>query len=392
MKKIFGKVCLLCASATMMFGCSGQGGENSGNDNPKEEEKTMTEEEKLYQNIWEAKTIYNESCVCIENANGKKVGKLVYKASEIIEVRNYTLQKVYDKSEYKIENGNIVLTDSSTMPFLTQANVRGDVVPEEIGGTHPTTKTESGKILFTEGVGIIMNQIMVTYKTNETWFGTVPAKKGEMLPNLRNKLKNKEDINYVCYGDSIYTGANTSGYKGIEPFLDIFPLAFANEMTRVYGSNVNYTNTAKGGEASAWGKANVDSCVNSHNPDLVVIGFGMNDGCDAFKVPVPTFIENLTFMIESIQSRNENAEIILCATIVANPDSPQAYMQEQYLPAMLELEGSYNGVAVLDMTTFSKELLTRKNSLDLYANNINHPDDFMARCYVSNLMNVIEEK
>ena len=51
----------------------------------------------------------------------------------------------------------------------------------------------------------------------------------------------------------------------------------------------------------------------------------------------------------------------------------------------------YEGVALLDMTSFSLDLLRHKSSFELYANNINHPCDFLVRGYVSNLMNLIKE-
>ena len=38
-------------------------------------------------------------------------------------------------------------------------------------------------------------------------------------------------------------------------------------------------------------------------------------------------------------------------------------------------------MAVADVTTFHKYLLRRKRFCDMSANNVNHPNDFMARAY-----------
>jgi lysophospholipase L1-like esterase len=273
------------------------------------------------------------------------------------------------------------------MPYLTQENISCEVVPDVIGGTYDDGK--GGKILFTEGVGIVYHQIMVTYEHSDTWEGTIPTRQGNRLPKLRAKLKNKEDITFVCNGDSIFTGANSSGKLGIEPFIPGFPEAFKDEMNRRYGANVTLINTAVGGEVSNWGKINVVANVNQHNPDLVLIGFGMNDG--SWNVPAYDYVDNIETMVRSIQHNCPNAEIIVAATIVANPASAQNKGQANYLEPLKEMVNRYQGVALLDMTTFSLDLLKIKTSFDLYANNINHPCDFMCRAYTANLLHLIEE-
>ncbi|MCQ3035527.1 MAG: hypothetical protein MJ248_04875, partial [Bacilli bacterium] len=195
------KIPLLLLSLTMLAGCGPQNGGSSdtttSNNNDESGEKYETEEDKMYQKLWEAKTIFNESCVMIEGADGVKSARLVYRPTEIIEVRNATLQKVYSKDEYRIEGDRIIMTEESTMPFLTQANVAATDIPDSIGGKHESDKVPSGNILFTEGVGIIMYQIAVTYKTNDNWYGTIPQRKGERLPKLQEKLANHEDITFV---------------------------------------------------------------------------------------------------------------------------------------------------------------------------------------------------
>lgn len=344
-------------------------------------------ENEMFEKIWETNVVHNESCVMIEDSNGVRSARLIYEPSRIIAVKDFTLKKDYDPSEYYFEGDRIYMSDTSTMPYLTQENISCEVVPEVIGGTYDDGK--GGKILFTEGVGIVYHQIMVTYEHNDTWDGTVPTRQGNRLPKLRAKLKNKENITFVCNGDSIFTGANSSGKLGIEPFIPGFPEAFRDEMNRRYGANVTLINTAVGGEVSNWGKINVVANVNQHNPDLVLIGFGMNDG--SWNVPAYDYVDNIETMVRSIQHNCPNAEIIVAATIVANPASAQNKGQANYLEPLQEMVNRYQGVALLDMTTFSLDLLKIKTSFDLYANNINHPCDFMCRAYTANLLHLIEE-
>ena len=102
-------------------------------------------------------------------------------------------------------------------------------------------------------------------------------------------------------------------------------------------------------------------------------------------------VDNIETMVRSIQHNCPNAEIIVAATIVANPASAQNKGQANYLEPLKEMVNRYQGVALLDMTTFSLDLLKIKTSFDLYANNINHPCDFMCRAYTANLLHLIEE-
>ena len=375
-----------------VIGCSDNNEEEvkpQGGGNEEEEVVTYKYgEDEMYEKIWESKVIHNESVVFTEGDDGRFSGRLLYTPKRIICVRDNTLKKVYPESEYYIEGDRIYMSDTGTMPRLTKRNISCEDIPVLIGGTYEGRYGDP--ILFTEGAGILMYQTMVTYEHEDSWFGTVPEKKGLRLPKLYQKLQTGEDLYMVTNGDSIFCGCNTSGLKGIEPFQDPFPTGFANEIKRKFGNEVVHYKTSKGGELSNWGKENVGPNVNTYVPDLVVIGFGMNDG--SWKVHADDYVENIEFMVKSIQHNCPNASIIVCATILASEVSPQANgVQASYLEPLLELENSYSDLVVMDMTTFSADIFTKKQSLDLFANNINHPADWLARQYVSNLMNVIDK-
>jgi len=44
---------------------------------------------------------------------------------------------------------------------------------------------------------------------------------------------------------------------------------------------------------------------------------------------------------------------------------------------------------VMDMTTLHGNLLTRKRYCDMTGNNVNHPNDFLARAYAQNLWQTV---
>ena len=51
--------------------------------------------------------------------------------------------------------------------------------------------------------------------------------------------------------------------------------------------------------------------------------------------------------------------------------------------------GAVERCVTVDMTAFSEALYDRKDGLDLLANNINHPNDFLVRCYAMNILDAI---
>lgn len=336
--------------------------------------------------VWADKTIYNETVV-LEDNGSEISGQLLFEPTDIISVRDYTLDKVYDASEYTISGNKIIRNDSSTMPYLTTEQLAGINLPQEYAFSTYQAKEPGTSIIFTEGIGIIMHQIAVTYKHAGTWAGTKPAHQPEALANVMAKLKAKESVNVVLNGDSISTGANSSGVMGIKPYLDDFGTLFTNYLSNKYDTEVNLINTSVGGMLSNWGKDNVDANVNNYNPDLVIIGFGMNDG--SLGMSPQTFKENIDFMVRSIKSRNPEADIIIIHTIYANPLSIQNQGQKAYLIELQALQTEH-GVALLDMGSITETMYETKKGVDILANNINHPSDFLVRIYAAGLIEVLE--
>ena len=107
----------------------------------------------------------------------------------------------------------------------------------------------------------------------------------------------------------------------------------------------------------------------------------------SFGVAPGKYIENIEFMIRSIRANNPNADIMIVSTILPNPLSIQNKNQKDYLKPMEELSEQYN-VALVDMTSISETLYKTKRGVDILANNINHPSDFLVRIYAAALITV----
>lgn len=346
-------------------------------------------DEEMFEPFWNSNVMYNETLVMVKEGSNVPSGRLLFNATKIISVRDYTLLHEYSEDEYYYEDGQLFLTENSAIPYLTDQQIYGENLPEGYAFSTYQGKNPNSNILFTEGVGIVMHQIAVTYVHDDVWQGKTTTYLGDDLPNTISKLKSGEKLSIVLNGDSISTGANSSGKLGIEPYLDDFGTAFVKQLEKKYDTTIDFYNTSLGGSLSSWGRDNVDPNINAYNPDLVIIGFGMNDG--SFEVNPVIYKENIEFMIKSIKSRNENAEIILLSTILANPISMQDKNQEDYLPILQELTNEYDGVVLVDMTNLSKEMYKTKRGVDILANNINHPSDFLVRCYVMSLLSALSE-
>jgi len=202
-----------------------------GGNNPKKEElKYKYGVEEMYEKIWETNAIHNETCLLTEDEDGRFSARLMFTPKRILAVKNYGLTKDYSSSDYIIEGDKIIATETSTIPHLTKANVDCDDVPPLINGTYSSDKADSGKILFTEGAGICMYQICVSYEKEEKWSGSSPIRYGERFANTYSKLEQGEDVVIVSYGASTSTGCNASSILGIEPFQESFLDGFLNDI------------------------------------------------------------------------------------------------------------------------------------------------------------------
>jgi hypothetical protein len=65
--------------------------------------------------------------------------------------------------------------------------------------------------------------------------------------------------------------------------------------------------------------------------------------------------------------------------------------QRYHINRLYKLEGEYKNTAVCDMTRLSSELYEKgKRFRDMTGNNVNHPNDFLARIYAQAILKVIE--
>lgn len=335
---------------------------------------------------WEGRLVYQESVMALEDKDGSIPDiPLLYKAKKIVSVRSSDLQTEYKEGkDYKLVEGKLHIPEGSAIPSVKHSFY---YPAEETDNSMKLNKNYGeGYIFFKEGDTMHSMQLAVTYTHSDSFDGTIPAYKGDQLPKTQAKLKNGEALRLCVYGDSISTGRNSSGIVSALPLAKAWYQMFEDKLEQKYPDTaVSLYNPSVPGKTSEWGVENMQTAV-GYGPDLCVIGFGMNDG--SAKMPADTYLVNIKAIMDTARAANPNCEFVLIATMMPNPETSNFLgNQEAYLPALLSLETE--GVVVADMTTFHKSLLEHKRYFDMSGNNVNHPNDFLARGYAQVLWQTV---
>lgn len=337
---------------------------------------------------WKGNIMYNESLNFIEDPRtGVASAPLLYDAAEILSVKNSALNITYEEGvDYTYADGKITLTENSRIHCFKYSNIYFSS-----GNDNNRWALKSGfgylYTYFCEGTYFHENQIAVTYLHSNPWTGYMPDYEGDNLPNVISKLENGEDVKIVFYGDSITKGGNASGMFGVAPNMPIWADMVVAKLKETYpNANITSYNPAANGTNSAEGLRDCKVKVADQKPDLVIIGYGMNDGSDSAITPdsYKTNISGIIQMVKAIYS--SSTDFILISTTLPNQEIQlgDANMQADYEPKLYELEkkgelGGDGGVIVANMTEIHEELLKTKRFFDMTANNVNHPNDFLVR-------------
>ena len=338
---------------------------------------------------WEGDTVYNESVYPMTTQNGgNETVQLLYPATKILEVRSSDLKTVYQEGrDYQLSDGKLVIPQGSRI----KVNEYNKYYLDESIPDHAMKRLGGGYIYFSEGPTFHNAQIAVTYRHTAKWTGPTPAKQGNKLPRLTQRIAEKGGLNLVFFGDSISCGANASSTVGASPNAPKWTEMFV-EALEAQGVAVTDYNTSVGGQVSSYAVTNVVPKVTRYTPELVVLGFGMNDASLWNNTSVQQYYENIRATIIQIREKLPNCEIILLGSMIPNPEAVE-FVGNGYIPQYTEqlkkLANEYSGVVVADMTAVHTHILTRKNYRDITGNNVNHPNDFISRMYTQVLLDTI---
>ncbi|WP_309119259.1 GDSL-type esterase/lipase family protein [Paenibacillus sp.] len=205
-------------------------------------------------------------------------------------------------------------------------------------------------------------------------FTASDVERSAYLNRIARKLTFGEEALYVVYGDSISAGGEASeerlAYYG--RFAESLRLLFPKGRIKIVNKSV-------GGEASDGGASRILDDVVPLQPDLVSIGYGMNDQNQhphGNTIPLELFRSNLRYMIETIR-KECGSDILLVTPCEPNPHwKHTSGATHLYADTMKKLGVDY-GIGVADAhALWKEELSSGKTPESLLLNNINHPNDY----------------
>ena len=379
--------------------------------------------DRYMQYYWENTIVYNESAMVVKNADGSLDAiKLLYQPKQIISVRSADLTVKYEEGiDYRLSNGVLTVLTTGNIPIMPYEKMYFDTKPTvgAIGGTDGNGyfPTVDGKYEKYVEAGIFYDyQIAITYTHNGNDTYTVPQMQAEKVSGFLGKLQRGESVNIACLGDSISNGSNASGFftDKLHPYMPTYFGLFGDYIKKKYNyqrialyenaahyvedvenepTRIKMTNFSVGGKDTYWGVSQIGA-VSAVKPDLVILGFGMNDG-SAYTSPAQ-YYKNMEQLIDGIRAENPNCEFVVIATMLPNEniswtEGGRSILgnQEKYLSELKTLVREKSGVALADVTTLHKEYLTVKNYRDMTGNNVNHPNDFLVRLYAQTVVKTI---
>lgn len=349
-------------------------------------------------------------------------GYLTYEPYRIISVRDCTLEREYTAGEYTLSGNALSVPTDGSMPYICNEWLDFKNIPEEFkdfmvespSAYNDKGGTNKGKHVITEGSLTRSNCLYVTYaydsSKQETGFEK-PVYQPENFGNLLEKLSSATPVKILVFGDSIFTGASASGVVGFPPGLPaFFDLIKSNLADRYYGgdeSKITLVNQSVGGTLSDWGVEQVENkAFDVSGYDFVMIGFGMNDGCESFDTSPTAFANNIKRIVEGIREGSPNADYLVIGSFTPNPKSIFAGNHADFIKPVSEmcvneLNAKDSGCTYFSMYEMSLAILQNKQKnnpedgryqyVDLSSNYTNHPNDFTVRLYAGAILSLFNQ-
>ena len=205
-------------------------------------------------------------------------------------------------------------------------------------------------------------------------------------------------INIVAFGDSVTHGAVGAGEIDYE---SVYWNRLRKKILDVRNYvPVNAINAGIGGITASASLARIERDVLSHNPDLIIVCFGLNDVNGALE----TYLSSLRTIFEAC--RGENRDVIFMTPNMLNTrvadDTEEIYMQyaavtagyqnggrmDEYMRNACELAREM-GITVCDCYSEWKERSKTEDIMNLLANRINHPIREMHELFTQMLFDLL---
>lgn len=216
--------------------------------------------------------------------------------------------------------------------------------------------------------------IWIDYTTKNGHPLTIPNDQSKHLVNFRKKLERGVPVTVVSYGNSITAGGEASSTH------HRFQHRWANYLKRIFPkANIEIEDVSIPGYTSKQGVEWWDDYIGKTSPDLVIVGWGMNDhnilSAGGKGNPLDLYRNNLIILVGMIKERKK-AEVILYSSCPPNDDWHYGSHSMELYAAATKQAAIESNCAYVDVYNTWKVVLARKDASSLLGNNINHPNDF----------------
>jgi len=223
-------------------------------------------------------------------------------------------------------------------------------------------------------------------------------KVSEKINLSKLELMEHGPINIVAFGDSITHGALGTGEVEFET-------AYWNRLGKMLHQVRNYMpinmiNAGIGGATAKDSLTRMESQVFAHNPDLIIICFGLND----VNLELDDYLEPLKIMFNKCLEKQIDTIFMtpnMLNTYVA-ADTSRTYWEYAHKTAEMQNNGRMDtyiytakklaeslGITVCDCYSCWKELAKTKDTTMMLANRINHPTAEMHALFAEELFKCI---
>ncbi len=366
--------------------------------------------------VWEGDTVYHEPALFY---TGRKTVRLLYPVDEVISLRSYSLQTEFTEGkDYAVtSDGEIEILEGSAIPVYTA----------------PLESTEKGQfgfqmrenpdhyLCFTPDTVYPKYAIAVSYKHSKTFADgfqpVIPAVQTQKLQRTMQKLQNGERVNIVIFGDSISCGWSSSGINSVNeiydasntegnfikssinmpPYAPTWMDQFGTKLKQAYpAADIRIKNLALGGKETNWGAQNLeprlalwkDEDGRQVVPDLVLIGFGVNDVCG--NLSAEKFKENMQKMVEIARTKGGTSETEILFYSAMIPTQKTVNWDKdrmmEYETALCEIADADDKIGLYRQTSLFYEIIKSKEPCDYLNTNCNHGNDFTARMYATGIL------
>lgn len=362
--------------------------------------------EKYVSPVWSGKVSFAESAFVMDDAEGRTEPiKMLYPIKSVVSVRSSDLKTLYEEGkDYEItEDGNLKILENGGIPRLSYAEYYHETYTDDGLQTQIPAAEGSGAYIVAEttkaSAGMSEWCLAVTYTHDAPSPVEKPGNKKDVFVKFNEKLAGGEKIKVAYYGDSITYGWGSTALPEVDraPYCPSYCELAMNALEEKYGATIERRNFSVSGKETGWAKEYGNYIkVCEYAPDLLILAFGMNDGV---VTEAAEFAANIKNIVNNVKQRCPDTEIAVVLSMF--PNELVGYQQgttlrkyhEDYPAALEKAEEKWTdegkGVAVADVTTVHKQILTRKTFQSTTSSNTNHPNDYMHRVYAQVLLQTL---